>query len=114
MITDYDINVLLALNSIQNGDEFKPKELTSWIVTKKLTKSKKGNDLENSSVLSSLKKMNNLGLVNLDVIEETGNKIKKAWTINNKNVFFEDLKFCDKKRKIIRCLINEKWLVREL
>ncbi|MBU0893890.1 MAG: hypothetical protein KKF48_02405 [Nanoarchaeota archaeon] len=113
MITDYDILVLSSLNSIQNGDEVKPKELTSWIVTKKLSKSKKGNDLENSSVLSSLKKMNKLGLVNLE-IEENENKIKKIWTINCKNVFFEYLKFPEGRKKSIRCWIDEKWLIREI
>jgi hypothetical protein len=113
MITDYDIRVLVALNSIQNGDEFKPKELTSWIVTKKLSKSKKGNTLENSSVLSSLKKMNLLGLINLD-IEENDKKIKKIWTINYKNVFFEISKFPEGKKKSIRCLIDGKWIIREL
>ena len=113
MLSNYDIKVLCALNNIQNGDEVKPKELTSWIVTKKLAKSKKGNDLENSSVISSLKKMNKFGLVNLD-IDEREKKIIKIWTINCKNVFFDCMKFPEGKKKVVKCLIDNKWLIREL
>jgi hypothetical protein len=101
------------LDRIENGEEVKPKDLTSWVVTKKLSKSKKGNDLENSSVLSSLRKMNNLGLVNLN-IEENEKKIKKIWTINEKNVFFENLKISDKKKMVVRCNIDGKCFIREL
>ena len=110
-INDYDIRVLVALNKIQNGEEVETKDLTSWVVMKKL--SPKSRDAENSHVLSSLKKMNKLGLIKYDM-EKNGHKIKRIWGVDYSNVFFGRFRFPDGRRDIIRYKIEKDWLIRSL
>jgi hypothetical protein len=113
-LSEYDLRVLCALDKIQNGDEIKTEDLTSWVIVKKMTSSgKKARELENSSVVNSLKKMNKLGLINLEV-ENLPTKIRKVWAINCNNVKFCTINFPEGKKKSVVCKIDEKLLAMEI
>lgn len=105
MITEDDVTILVAMNKIENGDEIKTSNITSWAIMKKIIPN--GRDLENANAVHNLKKMNALGLVNLRV-EEKSNKIKNIWTINKNNVKFKTLRFPDGKRRNVLFFILDK------
>lgn len=108
MLSNYDLKVLMAFNKIQNTDSVKVDKITSWIVMKRLTP--KARNLENSYVLTSLKKMNKIGIINL--CEENGVRI---WTMDCSKVFFQKFNFpCGKKNGIGIITSDGKWNIYEI
>lgn len=108
MLSSYDLKVLISLNKIQNSDSVKIDKITSWVLMKRLTP--KARDLENSYVLTSLRKMNKIGII--DLHEENGAKI---WTMNLSKVFFQKFNFpCGKKNGIGIILSDGKWNLYEI